>query len=145
MLCRLQSSTPHRATFANYTPVIDMSYALNAPESVCFHFYWIKHVGCYRSFLYVFRLDCFWIEFRFVRFDTREGWLASSSPLQHHFLFNAIDFFTEVLILFLNFEACPYTIYIQYIYHEYGLLTRISPKIAKGKLTNLKYTDYSFS
>lgn len=83
---------PHRATFANYTPVIDMSYALNAPESVCFHFYWIKHVGRYRSFLYVFPLDCFWIEFRFVRFDTREGWLTSSSSLQHHFLSNAIDF-----------------------------------------------------
>lgn len=56
-----------------------------------------------------------WVSFRPVQY---ERGLVSSSSIQHHFLSNAIDFFTEVLILFLNFEACPNTIYIQYIYHE---------------------------
>lgn len=72
-LCRLQPSAPHRATFANYTPVIDMSYALNAPETVCFYFYCIKHVRRYGTTFYVFHLDCFWIEFHFVSSSSIQG------------------------------------------------------------------------
>lgn len=84
-----------------------------------------------------------WVSFRPVRYE--RGLVGffffspTSFPIQcYWFFYWSLDIISKLWSLSL------YNIHPIYLPWK-GLLTRSSPKIAKGKLTNWKYSDYSFS